>query len=59
MLADMAAEIDAARLLTWRAAWRADRGLPCNVQASMAKVYATDIAMRVTTDAVAMENQGR
>jgi alkylation response protein AidB-like acyl-CoA dehydrogenase len=52
MLADMATEIDAARLLTWRAAWRADRGLPCNVQASMAKVYATDMAMRVTTDAV-------
>ena len=52
MLADMATEIDAARLLTWRAAWRADRGLPCNVQASMAKGYATDMAMRVTTDAV-------
>jgi alkylation response protein AidB-like acyl-CoA dehydrogenase len=52
MLADIATEIDAARLLTWRAAWRADRGLPCNVQASMAKVYATDMAMRATTDAV-------
>lgn len=52
MLADMATEIDAARLLTWRAAWRADQGLPCNVQASMAKVYAADVAMRVTTNAV-------
>jgi len=52
MLADMATEIDAARLLTWRAAWRADRGLPCNVQASMAKAYAADMAMRATTDAV-------
>jgi len=52
MLADMATEIDAARLLTWRAAWRADQGLPCNVQASMAKVYAADVAMRITTDAV-------
>ncbi len=52
MLADMATEIDAARLLTWRAAWRADRGLPCNVQASMAKVFAADMAMRTTTNAV-------
>ena len=52
MLADMATEIDAARLLTWRAAWRADQGLPCNVQASMAKVFAADMAMRATTDAV-------
>jgi alkylation response protein AidB-like acyl-CoA dehydrogenase len=52
MLADMATEIDAARLLTWRAAWRADQGLPCNVQASMAKAFAADMAMRTTTDAV-------
>ncbi len=52
MLADMATEIDAGRLLTWRAAWRADRGLPCNVQASMAKAFAADMAMRATTDAV-------
>ncbi len=52
MLADMATEIDAARLLTWRAAWRADQGLPCNVQASMAKAFAADAAMRITTDAV-------
>ncbi|MCP4514610.1 MAG: acyl-CoA dehydrogenase, partial [Delftia sp.] len=48
----MATEIDAARLLTWRAAWRADQGLACNVQASMAKVFAADMAMRATTDAV-------
>jgi alkylation response protein AidB-like acyl-CoA dehydrogenase len=52
MLADMAIEIDAARLLTWRAAWRADQGLPCTVQASMAKVFAADMGMRATTDAV-------
>jgi alkylation response protein AidB-like acyl-CoA dehydrogenase len=52
MLADMLTEIDAARLLTWRAAWMADRGQPCNIQASMAKAYAADMAMRVTTDAV-------
>ena len=52
MLADIATEIDAARLLTWRAAWRADQGLPCNVQISMAKAFAADMAMRATTDAV-------
>jgi alkylation response protein AidB-like acyl-CoA dehydrogenase len=52
MLADMATEIDAARLLTWRAAWLADEGQPCNVAASMAKRFAADTAMRVTTDAV-------
>ena len=52
MLADMATEIDAARLLVWRAAWLADQGQPCNVPASMAKVYAADMAMQVTTDAV-------
>ncbi len=52
MLADMLTEIDAARLLVWRAAWMADQGQPCNVQASMAKAYAADMAMRATTDAV-------
>lgn len=52
LLADMATEIDAARLLTWWAAWRADQGLPCNIQASMAKVFAADMAMQVTTDAI-------
>jgi alkylation response protein AidB-like acyl-CoA dehydrogenase len=52
LLADMATEIEAARLLTWRAAWLADQGLPCNVPASMAKAYAADMAMRATTDAV-------
>jgi alkylation response protein AidB-like acyl-CoA dehydrogenase len=52
LLADMAMEIEAARLLTWRAAWLADQALPCNVPASMAKAYAADMAMKVTTDAV-------
>lgn len=52
MLADMATHIDAARLLTWRAARRADMGLPCIGEASMAKVFAADVAMQVTTDAV-------
>jgi acyl-CoA dehydrogenase len=52
MLADMATEIDAARLLCWRAAWLLDQGEPNNKEASMAKQYAADMAMKVTTDAV-------
>lgn len=52
MLADMATEIEAARLLVWRAAWMADQGQPCNAPASMAKAYAADMAMEVTTNAV-------
>jgi alkylation response protein AidB-like acyl-CoA dehydrogenase len=51
-LADMATGIDAARLLTWRAAWLADQGLPCTAEASMAKLFAGDLAMKTTTDAV-------
>ncbi len=52
MLADMAMEIDAARLLAWRAAWMLDEGMSNNIQASMAKAFAADMAMKVTTDAV-------
>jgi len=52
LLADMATEIDAARLLVWHAAWLADQGLPCTKEASMAKSFAGRTAMRVTTDAV-------
>lgn len=52
MLADMATDIDAARLLTWRAAWMLDHHLPVNKEASMAKRFAADMAMKVTTDAV-------
>ncbi|MBI5653548.1 MAG: acyl-CoA dehydrogenase family protein [Chloroflexi bacterium] len=52
MLADMATEIEAARLLAWRAAWLLDQGEPNNYAASMAKVYAGDMAMKVTTDAL-------
>ncbi len=52
MLAEMAMDIDAARLLTWRAAWLYDNGLSCTTEASMAKAYAADAAMKVTTDAV-------
>jgi alkylation response protein AidB-like acyl-CoA dehydrogenase len=52
MLADMAAAIEAARCVTRKAAWLRDRGLPFNAIASMAKLLATDTAMKVTTDAV-------
>ncbi len=52
MLADMKTKVDAARLLTWRAAWMLDQGMPMNKEASMAKLMAADIAMEVTTDAV-------
>lgn len=52
MLADMKTKIDAARLLTWNAAWRADRDLPMNLEASEAKLFAADMAMEVTTNAV-------
>ena len=52
MLADMAMEIEAARLLTWRAAWLKDRGEPHTVEASMAKLHASETAMKVTTDAI-------
>ena len=52
MLAEMAVSVDAARLLTWRAARMRDAGAPINVVSSMAKWYASDVAMRVTTDAV-------
>ena len=51
-LADMSIEIDAARLLTWRAAWLADQGKTPVVESSQAKAFAADMAMRVTTEAV-------
>ena len=52
MLAEMAVQVDAARLLTWRAARTRDAGRPINSASSMAKWFASDAAMRVTTDAV-------
>jgi butyryl-CoA dehydrogenase len=52
MLADMATQIDAARLLTYRAAYFKDRGLEFIKEASMAKVFAAETAMSVTTRAV-------
>jgi alkylation response protein AidB-like acyl-CoA dehydrogenase len=52
MLADMATRIDCARMLVYRAARMRDMGLPYSKEASMAKMYATDTAMEVTTNAV-------
>lgn len=52
MLAEMAVGVDAARLLTWRAARLRDAGGPISSASSMAKWHASDVAMRVTTDAV-------
>lgn len=52
MLADMATQVEAARLLVYRAARMRDMGLPHSKEASMAKMFATDTAMKVTTDAV-------
>ena len=52
MLADMATKVDAARLLVYRAAYLKDKGLPYSKEAAMAKLYASDAAMAVTTDAV-------
>ncbi|MDQ3894546.1 MAG: acyl-CoA dehydrogenase family protein [Actinomycetota bacterium] len=51
-IADMAAEIEAARLLTWQAAWLLDQGERATLQSSFAKCFAADTAMKVTTDAV-------
>ena len=51
-LADMSMEIDAARLLTWRAAWLADQGKLPVLESSQAKAFAGDVAMRSATEAV-------
>src|SRR5882724_2997202 len=52
MIADMATEIEAARLLTWQAAWMLDQGDRATLYSSFAKRFAADTAMKVTTDAV-------
>jgi acyl-CoA dehydrogenase len=52
LLADMAVQLDAAKLLVHRAAWLKDQGKPFSQEAAMAKLFATDMAMKVTTDAV-------
>jgi alkylation response protein AidB-like acyl-CoA dehydrogenase len=51
-LADMATEIDAARLLTHRAAWMKQEGMLTTTQSSMAKLYAGEVAVRVANECV-------
>src|SRR3569833_643631 len=51
-LADMATEIEAARLLCLKAAWQKDKGLPYAKASSMAKLFASEVAMRTTIEAV-------
>jgi alkylation response protein AidB-like acyl-CoA dehydrogenase len=51
-LADMATLVEAARLLVYRAADLRRQGFPCRMEASMAKRFASDAAMKITTEAV-------
>jgi butyryl-CoA dehydrogenase len=51
-IADMATEIDAARLLVYRAAWLKDQGKPFTTEAAMAKLYASEVSMRATNAAI-------
>ena len=52
MIADMATEVDVARLLMLRAAWLKDQGRPAMHAAAMAKVFASEVAMKAATKAV-------
>lgn len=51
-LADMATEIEAAKLLVYHAAWMKDQGLEFTKEAAMGKLYASETAMRTTTEAI-------
>jgi alkylation response protein AidB-like acyl-CoA dehydrogenase len=51
-LADMATEIEAARLLVYRAAWMKDQGMDYTSAAAMAKLFASEVAMRHTVEAI-------
>lgn len=51
-IAQMAMEINAARHLVWHAAWLLDQGKPCGKESAMAKAYGSDVAMKVTTEAL-------
>jgi alkylation response protein AidB-like acyl-CoA dehydrogenase len=53
-LADMAADVEAARLLVFRAAWVKDQGLPATKATSIAKLFATEAAMKAASEAVLM-----
>ncbi|MCU0493817.1 MAG: acyl-CoA dehydrogenase family protein [Chloroflexaceae bacterium] len=51
-IADMAADVEAARLLVYRAAWLKQQGLPSTRETSIAKLFATEIAVKAASDAV-------
>jgi len=51
-VADMAMELEAARLLVWKSAWAVDAGVRNTTISAFAKAYAADTAMKITTDAV-------
>jgi alkylation response protein AidB-like acyl-CoA dehydrogenase len=51
-IADMAVQIDAARLMVYRAAWLKDSGQPYSTEAAMGKLFASEVARQVTNDAV-------
>jgi acyl-CoA dehydrogenase len=51
-IAEMYKDIEAARLLTYKAAWEADQGLDNNMSSAVAKAFASDVVMRVTTEAI-------
>ena len=52
MLADMATEIEVARLLTWKACWLIDQGMDSTMASSMCKVFSTEMAERICSNAI-------
>lgn len=52
MLADMASDIEAARLMTWQAAWRRDEGLSHSKEASLAKLFASEMCLKHVINAM-------
>ena len=51
-LSDMATQIEAAKHLVYHAAWRKDKGMPVVREAAMAKLFSSEVAMKVTTEAI-------
>ena len=51
-LSDMATQIEAAKLLTYHAAWKKDKGYDIVKEAAMAKLFASEVAMKITTEAI-------
>ncbi|MDU2065601.1 MAG: acyl-CoA dehydrogenase family protein [Sporomusaceae bacterium] len=52
MVADMAMQLEGARLMVYKACWLKDQNMPFSKEAAMAKCFAADAAMKITTDAV-------